>query len=64
VLDPGNAWVLADAGERGSRILRTTDGGRTWKESLSTPHRLQRMFFLRPDLGWAAGDGAILRLAP
>jgi photosystem II stability/assembly factor-like uncharacterized protein len=63
VADPGHAWVLVEHDERGSQILRTTDGGRSWKESIRTPRRLQRMFFLRPELGWAVGDGAILRIS-
>jgi photosystem II stability/assembly factor-like uncharacterized protein len=63
VVDPSNAWVLSARGDDVSRILRTTDGGRTWKESVRTQRRLQRIFFLRPDFGWAVGDGAILRLS-
>jgi len=63
VVDPSNAWVLSANSTHESRILRTTDGGRTWKESVQTQRRLQRIFFLRPDFGWAIGDGAILRLA-
>jgi photosystem II stability/assembly factor-like uncharacterized protein len=64
LLDARNAWALVEHTRcaRGSRLLRTTDGGRTWTESLRSPRRLQRIFFLRPDLGWAVGDGALLRI--
>ena len=64
LIDSRNAWALVEHTRcaRGSLILRTTDGGRTWKESVRTPRRLRRIFFLRPDLGWAVGDGAILRI--
>jgi len=64
VVDPSHAWVLAERGEDGTQILRTTDGGRSWRVSAWSPRRLQKMVFLRPDLGWAIGDGAILRYAP
>jgi photosystem II stability/assembly factor-like uncharacterized protein len=63
VVDPSHAWVLAERRETGTQILRTTDGGRTWRVSAWSPRRLQKMVFLRPDLGWAFGDGAILRFA-
>jgi photosystem II stability/assembly factor-like uncharacterized protein len=64
VVDPSHAWALAERGEQGTQILRTIDGGRTWRISAWSARRLQKMVFLRPDLGWAFGDGAILRFAP
>lgn len=51
----------ADVGE--SVILRTTDGGTTWRvERVQPGEYLRALFLLGPDHGWAAGDRS--RAAP
>ena len=46
---------FSDAGR--SLVLRTTDGGATWKvEQEVAGEELRALFLLPPDLGWAVGD--------
>jgi len=59
------SWALTvDSDEKArSHIHRTIDGGKTWQESLVSDQHLRRLFFLRKDMGWAVGDGTVLRYA-
>jgi len=51
-------------------VLRTTDGGKTWEDrpvnvvparDMRTPHSLHNVAFCDPGVGWAVGDGIIIK---
>ena len=59
---PTEGWVLMEQTDGSlSRIMKTTDGGRTWLESHRSARLLNRMSFCREGIGWAVGDGVVLR---
>ena len=55
--DANNGTVVGDAGV----ILRTTDGGNTWRsQSGGAGTDLRAVFLTDPMSGWVAGNGGIL----
>ncbi|MCA1618766.1 MAG: hypothetical protein LC795_05535 [Acidobacteria bacterium] len=47
---------------RNGVILRTEDGGETWKEQTTNMRQHLYALFFRDDVGWAVGgDGVVLR---
>lgn len=64
--DADNGWVITAktaglAGDRGSRILNTTDKGMNWKAQLEDESLyLQRIFFSDKDHGWVTTYSSIL----
>jgi photosystem II stability/assembly factor-like uncharacterized protein len=73
VLDRLNVWLLIDEtarpGIERSAVLRTSDGGTTWERQIETAWgdtftgkatRLNDIFFVDREAGWAAGAGGII----
>lgn len=71
--DTSNGWLVASTSARGW-ILRTTDGGRTWRVDTTISKQLYAMDFVRPGRGivvgrdagtiWYTKDGVTWRNAP
>jgi len=61
-VDASRGWVVGmtidlDSGEMGiSKILASTDGGKTWTRQFDSPRSFLDVFFLDPLRGWAVGD--------
>jgi len=55
-LDENTGWISGLQG----RIMKTADGGRTWKrQPTGTMAGISDVFFIDENTGWAAGDGTI-----
>jgi len=66
-LDGRHGWLIADrlnAGQAGSRLLATTDGGKTWQPIFTTPLRLTSVHFVDLRHGWVAGSASIMGGGP
>lgn len=60
IIDARTGWVLVDAGKRGGRLMRTTDGGQTWTLIKVFPARLAAFSMIDGHRGWlAAATGEI-----
>ncbi len=68
-LDPARGWTAAFAPRAGggeatvydSTLMRTGDGGLSWrKELVARGRRVRGLFFLSPTRGWAVGDRGMI----
>ncbi len=57
-IDPDNGWGADISQMESHHIVRTTDGGRTWKTQFTMPWwSPYDVFFLDAQRGWVTGDG-------
>ena len=59
ITGPDTAFVELHAGFYPSHILRTTDGGKTWKEVFTKNVKLTGMQFIDEKHGWITGRGSL-----
>lgn len=59
--DAKNGWARTSVNGHSQTVLRTTDGGKTWKEEVFRPGKLGLMQFLSPRTGLAFSEQRILR---
>jgi photosystem II stability/assembly factor-like uncharacterized protein len=55
LIDEKNGWAVGDIGLMSGAVLRTTDGGRSWKPVSKTDEILAATKFISPTRGWVAG---------
>jgi photosystem II stability/assembly factor-like uncharacterized protein len=68
-LDPANGWTAAVAPRDGgaeaavydTTLMRTDNGGKSWRSDLiARGRRIRGVFFLSPTKGWAVGDRGMI----
>jgi len=61
--DSTQGWAIARESTEGGcwLVLRTIDGGRTWQESYRSVKPLNRLHFIRRDVGWVVGQDTVVR---
>ncbi len=58
-VDENYGWIItynAPNGKNAGYIYRTTDGGNTWEEQLTTEAALFNLYFIDKQTGWVVGD--------
>jgi photosystem II stability/assembly factor-like uncharacterized protein len=55
LIDDNNAWAVGDIALMNGAVLRTSDGGRTWRAASSSTEILAAVHFVSPTRGWVAG---------
>ena len=55
LIDEKNGWAVGDLGLTNGAVLRTSDGGLTWKAAARTDDILAAVHFVSNSRGWVAG---------